>query len=76
MGKWKGLINLRRYVESLCAKVWEVGIRACRTQSFHITIVTKLVSKWHRLRHCMDDSVEHPCSKVRLERVKYLVQKY
>jgi hypothetical protein len=32
--------------------------------------------KMHRLRHYMDDSVEHHCSGVRLKRVKYLVQKY
>jgi hypothetical protein len=50
-----------------------VGIRAYHTQNFHITIVIKLVSNWHRLRHCMDDSVEHHFSRVRLGRVKYFV---
>jgi hypothetical protein len=53
-----------------------VGIRACHTQNFHITIVIKLVSKGYHLGHCMDNSVEHRCSGVRLKRVKYLVQKY
>jgi hypothetical protein len=42
----------------------------------HTTIVIKLVSKWHHLRRCMGDNVEHRCSRVRLEKVKYLVQKY
>jgi hypothetical protein len=56
--------------------VAQVGIRACHTQNFHMTIVIKLVSKWHHLRYCMDDSVEHRCFGVKLERVKYLVQKY
>jgi hypothetical protein len=42
-------------------------------QNFHITIVIKLVSKWHHLKHFMDNSVGHCCSRVRLERVKYLV---
>jgi hypothetical protein len=57
-----------------CAlKYGKVGIRACHMQNSHITIVIKLVSKWHHLRHCMDDNVEHRCSGVRLERVKYLV---
>jgi hypothetical protein len=51
-----------------------VGIRTCHTQNFHITIVIKLVSKWHRLKHNMDDSVEHHYSRVKLERVKYLAQ--
>jgi hypothetical protein len=45
-------------------------------QNSHTTIVIKLVSKWHRLRHCMGVSVEHRYSRVRLEKVKYLVQKY
>jgi hypothetical protein len=45
-------------------------------QNFHIIIVIKLVSKYHHLRHCLDNSVEYRCSRVRLERVKYLVQKY
>jgi hypothetical protein len=53
-----------------------VGIRARLTQNSHITIVIKLVSKWHCLRHCMDDNVEPRYSRVRLERVKCLVQKY
>jgi hypothetical protein len=50
----------------------KVGIRVCHTQNFHITIVIKLVLKWHYLRHYMDDSVEHRYSGVKLERVKYL----
>jgi hypothetical protein len=54
----------------------KVRTRAYHMQNFHITIAIKLVSKWHRLRHYMDDSVEHRCSGVRLGRVKYLVQKY
>jgi hypothetical protein len=41
-------------------------------QNFHITIVIKLVSKWHLLRPYMDDSVEYRCSRVGLEKVKYL----
>jgi hypothetical protein len=52
-------------------KTWDKSM-----QNFHITIVIKLVSKWHRLRHCMDDSVENHYSGIKLERVKYLVQKY
>jgi transposase InsO family protein len=59
-----------------CASMRKIMIRACHMQNFYIIIVIKLVSKWHHLRHCMDDSVEHRCSRVRLERVKYLVQKY
>jgi hypothetical protein len=43
-------------------------------QNFHITIVIKLVSKLHCLKHYMDDSVEHHCSRARLEKIKYLVQ--
>jgi hypothetical protein len=54
-------------------KYGKVGIRACHMQNFHITIVIKLVSRWHHLRHCMDDSVGHRYSGVRLEKVKYLV---
>jgi hypothetical protein len=45
----------------------------CLPYNFHITIVIKLVSKWHCLRHSMDDNVEHHCSRVRLESVMYLV---
>jgi hypothetical protein len=48
----------------------KVGIRTCHTQNFHITIVIKLVSKWHCFKHYMDDSVEHHYSRVRLEKVK------
>jgi hypothetical protein len=54
-------------------KSWDKSLPYAK---FYIIIVIKLVSKWHRLRHSMDDSVEHRCSRVRLERVKYLVQKY
>jgi hypothetical protein len=50
--------------------------KSLHTQNSHITIVIRLVLKWHHLMHSMDDDVEHYCSKVRLERVKYLVQKY
>jgi hypothetical protein len=42
-------------------------------QNFHITTVIKQVSKWLHLRPSMDDSVEHNYSRVRLEKVKYLV---
>jgi hypothetical protein len=60
-----------------CALKYEkVGTRAYHTQNSHTTIVIKLVSKWCHLRHCTGDSVEHRCSGVRLEKVKYLVQKY
>jgi hypothetical protein len=45
-------------------------------QNFHITIVIKLVSKWHLLRPYMDDNVGHRCSGVRLEKVRYLDQKF
>jgi hypothetical protein len=54
----------------------KVGTRACQMQNFNISIVIKLVSRWHHMRHYMNDSVEHRCSGVRLEKVKYLVQKY
>jgi hypothetical protein len=45
-------------------------------QNFHITIVIKHVTKWLHLRHYMDDRVEPCYSGVKLEKVKYLVQKY
>jgi hypothetical protein len=45
-------------------------------QNFYITTIIRQVSKWLRLRHCMDDHVEARCSGVRLEKVKYLVQNY
>jgi hypothetical protein len=51
-------------------------MRACHMQNFHITTVTKLVLKWLCLRPYMDASVEHRCSRVRLEKAKYLVQRY
>jgi hypothetical protein len=54
----------------------KVEIRVCHTQNFHITIVIKLVSKWHHLRHYMDDNGGHHCSGVRLEKVRYLDWKY
>jgi hypothetical protein len=60
-----------------CAlKYGKVGTRARHTQNCHTTIVIKLVSKWHCLRHCLGDSEEHRCSGVKLEKVKYLVLKY
>jgi hypothetical protein len=43
-------------------------------QNFLITIAIKPVSKWLHSRHCMDDSVEHRYSRVRLEKVRYLDQ--
>jgi transposase InsO family protein len=56
-----------------CARMRKVGTRAYHMQNSHTTIVIKLVSKWHRLRHCMGKSVEHRCFGVRLQKVKYLV---
>jgi hypothetical protein len=52
-----------------------VEIRAYHAQNFHTTIVIKLVSIWLRSRNYMDDSVEHHCSRVKLEKARYLVQK-
>jgi transposase InsO family protein len=52
------------------------GTRAYHTQNFHITIAIKPVSRWPHSRHCMDDNVGHRCSRVRLEKVRYLDQKY
>jgi hypothetical protein len=47
-------------------KSWDKSLPHADSQT---TIVIKLVLKWHLLRHCMDDSVEHLYSRVRLERV-------
>jgi transposase InsO family protein len=44
--------------------------------NFHITIAIKPVSRWPHLRHCMDDNAGHHCSRVRLEKVRYLDQRY
>jgi transposase InsO family protein len=54
-------------------KSWD---RVYPTQNSHTTTVIKLVSKCLRLRHYMDDNVEHRCSGVKLEKVRYFVQKY
>jgi transposase InsO family protein len=51
-------------------KSWD---KSSHMLNFHITMAIKLVSKWHHLRHCMDDSVEYCYFGVKLERVKYLV---
>jgi hypothetical protein len=45
-------------------------------RNFNTTTFIKLVSRWLHSRHGMDDSVEHHYSGVRLEKVRYLVQKY
>jgi hypothetical protein len=39
-------------------------------RNFHITTIIKLVSRWLRSRHCMDDSVECHCFGVRLEKTQ------
>jgi hypothetical protein len=49
-----------------------VGIRVCLMQSSHITIVIRKVFRWHRLRLCMDESVEPRCSGIRQGKVKCL----
>jgi hypothetical protein len=54
----------------------KVGTKVYHTWNSRTTTVIKLVSKWHHLRNCMNDSVERHCSRVRLEKVIYLVQKY
>jgi hypothetical protein len=76
-GQMEGTNQILEDMLRACAwSMVKVGIRACQTQNFHITIVIKLVSRWHHLRHGMDDSVGHHYSGVRMEKVKYLVQKY
>jgi hypothetical protein len=42
----------------------------------HTTIDIKLVSRWLRMKHYMDDSAELYCSGVKLEKAKSLDQKY
>jgi hypothetical protein len=39
---------------------------------FHTTTAIKLVSRWLRMKHYMDDSAELHCSRVKLEKAKYL----
>jgi transposase InsO family protein len=60
-----------------CALSMEkVGTRAYHMQNFHKTIAIKPVPRWLHLKHCMDDNLGHHCSRVRLEKVRYLDQKY
>jgi hypothetical protein len=46
----------------------EAGIKVCPMQNFHITTVIKQVSKWHRLKHSTDESVEHRFIGIRPEK--------
>jgi hypothetical protein len=48
-----------------------VGIRACRTLNSLITTATKLVSKCHPLRPCMEGSVELRYTGVRQAKDSY-----
>jgi hypothetical protein len=65
-------------------QILEDMLRACALQygtswdkslpytEFSITIVIIRVFRWHRLRLCMDKSVEPRCSRIRQEKVKCL----
>jgi hypothetical protein len=44
-------------------------IRAYHMQNSCTTIAIKLVLRWLHSRHCMDDSIEHHCSGVKLMKV-------
>jgi hypothetical protein len=48
------------------------GIIVFPMLSFLTTTATKLVSRWHPSRHCMEESVEHLCIGAKQERVSCL----
>jgi transposase InsO family protein len=49
-----------------------VGIRVYRMLSSLITTTTRLVSRWHPLRLCMEESFELHCTRVRQAKGSYL----
>jgi transposase InsO family protein len=54
-------------------KSWDKSLPYAK---FHTTIAIKLVLRCLYSRHCMDNSVEHHCSGVKLAKVRYLVPMY
>jgi len=48
-----------------------VGIIVCLTLNFHTTTVTRRVSRWHLLKHYMDESAEHHYFGIRQMRVVF-----
>jgi transposase InsO family protein len=60
-----------------CALKYEkVGTRACRMQNSPTTIVIKLPSRWLHMKRYTDASAEPHYSGIKLEKVKFLDQKY
>jgi transposase InsO family protein len=54
-------------------KSWDKSLPYAK---FSYNIAIKPVSRWPHLRHCTDGNARHHCSRVRLEKVRYLGQKY
>jgi len=74
-GRVRGLIKFWKICwEHVHYSMERVGIRVCHMQSFHTTIATRKVSRWHHLKPCMDGSVEPRCFGIKREKHKCLGQ--
>jgi hypothetical protein len=53
----------------------EVGIGVCHIQNSLITIAIRVVLKWLLLKHYTEESAGHHSTRVRWEKVNFLVQR-